>query len=201
MELLARVRSDFLLGMGRISAFWGFNKAMGQIYGLLYLSPQPMSLDAIAGELGMSKANVSLNGRALERWGLIRRLNQRNDRRDYYVAEVDFWKVVRDILRERDKKEFDQALNTVSSCLRSVRQEKEQHKDDEARFVEERLKNMQQFFNSLDTMARAVLALDEFHLPGLGKLGLDKRRRPGGDESAGVQLSRETSPSLPRGDN
>jgi len=174
---LTAVREDFLRGMGRISDFWGFNRAMGQIYGLLYLSPEPMSLDDIAGQLGMSKGNVSLNARALERWGLIRRFDYRNDRRDYYEAEVDFWKIVRGILQERDKKEFDQALSTVSTCLQNVTRDKSGTRDAEAEFVESRLRNMQQFFSSLDTVARAVLALDEFHLTALGRLGMGRKKR------------------------
>lgn len=176
---LTAAREDFLRAMGRISDFWGFNRAMGQIYGLLYLSPEPLSLDDISSQLSMSKGNVSLNARALERWGLIRRLDYRNDRRDYYEAEVDFWKIVRDILRERDKKEFDQALSTVSTCLQNVRGGKPASDDAEAAFVEARLENMQQFFNSLDAIARAVLALDELHLTALARLGARRKKRSG----------------------
>ena len=71
------VRDDFLLAMGRISDFWGFNKAMGLIYGILYLNSGPLSLDEIATSLNMSKGNVSLNVRSLERWGLIKKVSQR----------------------------------------------------------------------------------------------------------------------------
>jgi DNA-binding transcriptional regulator GbsR (MarR family) len=147
---------------------------MGQIYGLLYLSLEPLTLDEIAQQLGMSKGNVSLNIRSTERWGLIRRLNKRADRKDYYEAEIDFWKVIKDILRERDKKEFDRALQAVSESLASVSQFKSASPTGEAQFYEERLKHMQEFFNILDRIAQAVLALDSFRLSNLTKLDLEK---------------------------
>jgi DNA-binding transcriptional regulator GbsR (MarR family) len=175
---LTTVRDDFILAMGRISDFWGFNRAMGQIYAVLYLNPAPLSLDDIAVSLNMSKGNVSLNVRSLERWGLIKRINQKNDRKDYYEAELDFWKIVRDILRERDKKEFDQALATVSTCLENVRQNGAISSTAETKFLEDRFKHMKEFFNTLDTLAKAVLAFDNFHLSNLTRINLGGKGNP-----------------------
>src|SRR4030042_4242689 len=175
---LNTVRDDFLLAMGRISDFWGFNKAMGHIYAVLYLSPGPLSLDEIASSLNMSKGNVSLNVRSLERWGLIKRVSQRSDRKDYYEADSDFWRIARDIIRERDKKEFDQALATVSTCLENVRQNSATSPTVETQFLEDRFKHMKEFFSTLDTLAKAVLALDNFHLANLTQINLGGKRRP-----------------------
>jgi len=175
---LDTVRDDFLLAMGRISDFWGFNKAMGQIYAVLYLNPEPLSLDDIAKSLNMSKGNVSLNVRQLERWNLIKKVIQKSDRKDYYQAESDFWRIVRDIIRERDKKEFDQALATVSTCLENVRQNSATSPTVETQFLEDRFKHMKEFFNTLDTLAKAVLALDKFHLSNLSQIKLGKGKSP-----------------------
>jgi len=178
---LSAVREDFVLAMGRISSFWGFNKAMGQIYGVLYLNAGPLSLDDIAAALEMSKGNVSLNTRSLERWGLIRRVSQKSDRKDYYEAELDFWRIAKDILRERDKREFDQALAAVSRCLENVKRNDADDAKVESKFLEGRLANMKEFFDTLDTVARAFLALDKLHATNLAGLGLKlKRRRAAG---------------------
>jgi DNA-binding transcriptional regulator GbsR (MarR family) len=57
--------------MGKITAFWGFSKIMGQLYGLLYLTPKPLTLDEMAESISISKGNVSINIRALERWNMV----------------------------------------------------------------------------------------------------------------------------------
>jgi len=152
-----------------------FNKAMGQIYAVLYLNSEPLSLDDIAASLNMSKGNVSLNVRSLERWGLIKRVSQKSDRKDYYEAESDFWRIVRDIIRERDKKEFDQALATVSTCLENVKRNSAVSPTVETQFLEDRFEHMKEFFNTLDTLAKAVLALDKFHLTNLTRINLGGR--------------------------
>jgi DNA-binding transcriptional regulator GbsR (MarR family) len=45
---LEKARDNLIQEMGRLSSFAGFNRAMGQIYGLLYLSMEPVSLTEIA---------------------------------------------------------------------------------------------------------------------------------------------------------
>jgi len=145
---------------------------MGLIYGILYLNSGRLSLDEIATSLNMSKGNISLNVRSLERWGLIKKVSQRSDRKDYYEAESDFWRMARDIIRERDKKEFDQALATVATCLENIRQHKGTLPTAEAEFLEDRFKQMKEFFDTLDTLAKAVLALDKLHLTNLTHMKL-----------------------------
>ena len=39
---LTESREHFIQGMSRISNFWGFPRAMGAIYGAIYLSPEPV---------------------------------------------------------------------------------------------------------------------------------------------------------------
>ena len=175
---LERAKANLIQGVGRVSSFWGLNKAMGELYGLLYLSPQPMSLDEMAGAIGISKASVSIHMRALERIGMVRKVWAVGDRRDYYQAEVDFWEIAKGILRQREAREFDQALSSVTESLTMVQQAGPTHDNEQVQFYLDRLKHMQDFFKTLDTLVKAVLTLDELRLGSLARLG-----RLGGDES------------------
>ena len=58
-------QEHFIQGMSRISNFWGFPRAMGAIYGAIYLSPAPVSLDELVEQVGVSKGSVSTNVRQL----------------------------------------------------------------------------------------------------------------------------------------
>src|SRR5213083_1286457 len=122
MDELEEARDRLINGLGRISDFWGFGKIMGQLYGVLYLNAEALTLDQMAAELGVSKGNVSVNIRGLERLGMVHRSWRRGDRKDYYEAETDFWKIVRDIMKEREKREFDQALAVVALTQQTVRE-------------------------------------------------------------------------------
>ncbi len=49
---LQAARERFIQAMSQISYFWGFPKAMGAIYGAVYLSPEPISLDELVEQAG-----------------------------------------------------------------------------------------------------------------------------------------------------
>ena len=162
---------NFIQGVSRITNFWGFPKAMGAIYGAVYLSPAPLCLDDLVEQVGVTKGAVSTNVRQLERLGMIHKHVVIGDRKDYYSAETDFWKIVKGILREREKAEFDTALRSVSESLEIVHLTPLEGEDAQlAVFYEQRLKNMQTFFKTLDNIVATALALEELRLSTIGRM-------------------------------
>ncbi len=163
-------RENFIQGMSQISQFWGFPKAMGAIFGAIYLSPDPVSLDQLVEQVNVTKGAVSTNVRALERLGMVHRHIQIGERKDYYIAETDFWKIVRSVLNERQKSEFDLAIHSVDGSLQMVKSVIAD-KDDLAvvGFYQDRLQTIQTFFHSLDNLVAMVLALDELRIGTLEK--------------------------------
>jgi DNA-binding transcriptional regulator GbsR (MarR family) len=162
---IEKTRETFILGMSRISQFWGFPRAMGAIFGATYLSPQPISLDELVEQVNVTKGAVSVNVRTLERLGMIHQVVQIGDRKDYYTAETDFWKIVKGILREREKSEFDRALRSVSESMEML--ENSQLDPDEvdlAAFYWERLKNINSFFKAIDNLVALLMSLEDLRL-------------------------------------
>lgn len=168
---LLEARQTFIQGMSRISNFWGFPKAMGAIFGAVYLSPTPLSLDEIVEQVSVTKGSVSTNVRALERLGMVHKQIRLGDRKDYYEAEADFWTIIKGVLREREQSEFDLALRTVGDSLAMVKEAEPVDSDaDIAIFYQQRMENMQRFFNSLDNIVATLLALDNLRLNSVSKL-------------------------------
>jgi DNA-binding transcriptional regulator GbsR (MarR family) len=176
-DQLNQAKDNFIQGLSRISQFWGFPKAMGAIYGALYLSPAPLSLDDLVEQVGVTKGAVSTNVRSLERLGMAHLRVQIGERKDYYTAETDFWKIVRGILREREKTEFDHAIRTVGESLELVTTAHQDREDAElAAFYQQRLQAMESFFHTLDNLVATVLALDELRLGTIQKMfGREKK--------------------------
>lgn len=162
MEQLERARENFIQGVSRIANFWGFPKAMGAIFGAVYLSPNAITLDEIVDQVGVSKGAVSTNIRNLERLGIVHRQVKLGDRKDYYTAETDFWKIVKGILREREKNEFDLAIRSVGESLDIIKKEPLIDGDQEtAAFYTQRMESLKNFFDSLDNLVATFLALDD----------------------------------------
>lgn len=164
-------RDLFIQGMSRISQFWGFPRAMGAIYGAIYLSPDPVSLDELVLAAAVSKGAVSTHVRHLERLGMVHKHLVVGQRKDFYTAETDFWRIIKNILLEREKSEFNQALNSVTESLAALPEASEEagYKEGMA-FYQQRLDAMLTFFRSLDQLVALALALDNFRIGAIQRL-------------------------------
>ena len=161
-DQLTQAQTHFIQGMSRISSFWGFPKAMGAIYGAIYLSPNPLSLDEIVEQVGVTKGAVSTNVRQLERLSMVHKHLQVGDRKDYYTAETDFWKIVKGILREREKNEFDLAIRSVGESIQILESGLPEETDKETvAFCKSRMVELNKFFDSLDNLVATFLAVDD----------------------------------------
>jgi DNA-binding MarR family transcriptional regulator len=73
--------------IAELAALAGFGRTPAQIYALLLMSEEPLSLDDMAGALGLSKASVSVSVRELAGHGAVRKVWGRATRRDLWEAE------------------------------------------------------------------------------------------------------------------
>ncbi len=171
MSDLQTAHQHFVQGMSRISHFWGFPKAMGAIFGALYLAPEALSLDDLVAQVGVTKGAVSTNVRRLERLGMVHRQVRLGERKDYYTAETDFWRIIKGLLKEREKSEFDRALSTVGESLAMLASaDNGDGQPQLARHYQARLQKMQAFFHTLDNLVAMVVTLDELRVGSLQKL-------------------------------
>ena len=165
---LTTIKEDFTQGLSQISRFWGFPKGMGAIFAVLYLSPTALSLDEIVQETGLTKGAISTEIRALARMGLVHRSTKLGDRKDYYEAETDFYVAIRSILKERQNSEFDRAVRSVKETLETM--EENWVENEEWQFVYERVEALQEFFDAIDSLTKAVVRLERLGLMNVQKI-------------------------------
>jgi len=167
-QSLTKIKQDFTEGLSQISRFWGFPKGMGAIFAVLYLAPTALSLDEIVTETGLTKGAISTEVRALARIGLVHRSSKLGDRKDYYEAEADFYASIRSILKERQNSEFDRAVRSVKDTL--TKMDENWVDNDEWKFVYARVQALQEFFDAIDSLSRAVIKLDKLGLSNVTKI-------------------------------
>jgi DNA-binding transcriptional regulator GbsR (MarR family) len=120
--ILQAVNDSMLEGLGQLADYFGYNRVIGKMYGALLLSPQPMSLDDLVDHLSVSKASVSMNMRMLENLGIVREVWVRGDRRKFYEAESDFWKILTNVLGARELRDVNQALEVLEGNIQGLRE-------------------------------------------------------------------------------
>lgn len=147
---LKKVRDSFIESVGQLSASLGLSRVAGQLYALLYLNNGPPSLDDMVRILKISKGNVSVNIRELERWGAVRKVWVKGSRKDHYEAELDVLKVASNRLKEGLKRRMDDAIGTVNKTTEFINDGNEKLSPADkkiAKIYRERLNNVKELHN------------------------------------------------------
>jgi len=173
-DRLTQAGEALTAALGRQSAFWGLGRTAGEMYAVLYLSAEPLALQEVARRLRVTKGNVSIAIRQLERLGMARRHWRTGDRRVFFEAETHFWKIAHAVLAQRQKPEFDQSFVLVEESARLAGQAEPSA---EKEFVLARLAALQELYELLDRVAQIALALGPDQLKSmvemLGKFRLE----------------------------
>lgn len=112
---LQEAKKQFISAWGSFGSNWGINRTMAQIHALLLVSHEPICADDVMAELNISRGNVNMNLRELINWGLVDRVILTGERKEFFTAEKDIWKVARTIVRERKKRELEPMLKFLKS--------------------------------------------------------------------------------------
>ena len=156
---LKAARENFIQALSDISHLGGFSQELGAIFGTIYLSPQPISGDELRKQSGFSQEMINHCLLRLERLGMVFRRAQAGDDQDFYVAETDFWQIVRTLLGEREKSTFDQAVRSMGESTTMLAKAAPEEAE-LAQFYQERIQAVQRFLVRLDKLVTAVLALE-----------------------------------------
>lgn len=153
---LDETRDRFITQWGALGTQWGINRTMAMIHALLLVSPEPLATDTVMDRLQVSRGNANTNLRELTGWGLIRVVLYKGDRRDYYEAEKDPWKMFCIIARERKRRETEPALLLLRQCVA----DSENLPGTEARELHQRLADLSEFVALANTIMDKVASAE-----------------------------------------
>ena len=154
---LSEAKQQFISSWGAFGTQWGINRTMAQIHALLLVSPDPITQDEIMDQLSISRGNVNMNIRDLISWSLVERIIVAGERREYFSAEKDIWKVATQIIKERKKRELDPMLKLLAQ-LENVEGDK---KDKETKQFVEMIASIKKLGMSADKMLDATIRAEE----------------------------------------
>jgi len=162
---LGDLGARFVLHWGEMGARWGVSRTVAQIHALLFYLGRPMHAEEIAAILQVARSNVSTSLRELQNWNLIKITHLAGDRRDHFESVPDPWELLRILVRERRKREFDP---TVAFLRGSVESREFAREDPQA---QRRLRETLAMMESLSAWTDEMLALETAAVKRLLKLG------------------------------
>jgi DNA-binding transcriptional regulator GbsR (MarR family) len=117
----------------------GLPKSLGEIYGMLFASPRPLTMQNLIERLGISKGSASQGLKMLRTLGAVREVEFQNDRKTYFEADLELKKLVGGFIRE----EIRPHLKSGQEKLTKLERELSVIDDPDLRkFYEERIKHL-----------------------------------------------------------
>ena len=148
-------REKFIQTWGTLGSNWGINRTMAQIHALLLISNQSLTTEEIMAELTISRGNANMNIRALMDWGLVFKELKAGERKEYFYAEQDMWKVAMQVMKERRKRELEPLVGVMDD-LKATEGETQ-----DAQHFRELIKGLDSVILKADRTIEMVIKADE----------------------------------------
>ena len=121
LEIVAQGQERFIALWGDMGARWGVPRSMTELHAMLYIVGESMNTDEIMKKLSISRGNASMTLRTLLEWGIVTRTHKRDDRKDYYTAEQDVWKLFSTVARARKRRELEPLASTLQALANTLK--------------------------------------------------------------------------------
>lgn len=92
-------------------------KSIGQIYGLMFVSAEPLAMDDVIDRLELSKGSVSQGLATLKGLGAIIPVTVPGDRREHHYADLEISRIIRHFLEERLEPRLSNGEERLSTML------------------------------------------------------------------------------------
>lgn len=119
-EKLERARARFIDSMAQNMNLYGITPSVGRLYGLLYYSEEPMTLDCMKDELGMSKTSMSTSVRQLQELNMVEKVWKKGTRKDLYQSVDDWYETFSDLFSIKWRAGITLNMTTIDKCLHEI---------------------------------------------------------------------------------
>ncbi len=92
----------------------GLPRSIGEIYGLLFISSNALSLDDLVQKLHISKGSASQGLRMLKSLGAVREAGDTAERRTYYEPAVDLKRLAGGFIREQIRPHLESGKTKIT---------------------------------------------------------------------------------------
>ena len=154
---LSEAKQQFIQSWGVLGSQWGINRTMAQVHSLLLVAPKPLSTDDIMDELSISRGNANMNIRDLLEWNLVEKIIIPGDRKEYFSAEKDIWKVATHIMYQRKKRELDPMVKVLNQ-LSDIEGDK---RNPEVKAFSETVENLKKFAGQAEKTMDVLIKAEE----------------------------------------
>lgn len=114
---------------------FGLPRSIGQIYGVLFVSVEPLTMDVVLNRLGISKGSVSQGLSLLKSLGAVTSHLVPHDRREHFKADLNVSRIITHFFENRVQPRLENGESRLSSMLELAKRLPADAKDEDAALV------------------------------------------------------------------
>lgn len=123
----------------RIAGVLSLPRSVGELYGVLFISPDPMCMDDLMRKLKISKGSTSQGLKILRSFGAVNPVYVAGDRRDFFTAEAELRKIVAGFVKEQVHPHLENGKERMARIESFLTEETPEQKE----FIAERIERLQ----------------------------------------------------------
>ena len=123
----------------RIAGVLSLPRSVGELYGVLFISPEPMCIDDLMLKLKISKGSTSQGLKILRSFGAVNPVYVAGDRRDFFAAEAELRKIVSGFVNEQIRPHLENGKARMARIEGLIDKEEAGRKE----FIAERIDRLQ----------------------------------------------------------
>lgn len=168
-ETVEKARERIIETIAQNIHLYGLTPSAGRQFGMMYFHNEPLTLDDMTEELGMSKTSMSTSVRALADLKLVERAWKRGVRKDLYQVKDDWYQSFIDLFSIKWRRSISLHLVAVRKSLSELEKlQAEEGLDEQLKETLavdiEKLEYMRDYFEWLDRLVDAFEDHDIFNL-------------------------------------
>lgn len=140
---------------------YGVTSSVGRLYATLYFQHEPMTLDGMKDKLGMSKPSMSTSVRKLQDINIVQKVWQKGTRKDYFVAEKDYFQYFKKFFSKKWEREANMFLDSIDYAQKQLAEilnqpEVEEHLQQKAQLDYDQLEEARKYYHWLQRLIRFI---------------------------------------------
>lgn len=150
---LSELEIEFIELFVRMAQLLGLPKSIGQIYGLIYLSSEPLNLEDVMQRLEISKGSASQGLKFLRSAGAVEIVSVPNRRSDHYLAETSLRSLVSGFVREQIEPHMEHGLDRLQRLKELAESEAPERRE----VLDERIARLEKWHRKGSTLLPILL--------------------------------------------
>lgn len=122
IDKLEKARERVIDAIAQNMNLYGVTPSVGRLWGLMYFHDDPMTLDEMKQELGMSKTSMSTSVRNLMELKMVDKVWKKGIRKDLYQVEEDWYQTFIDFFTIKWRNGISMNVSAIQKSLNELQE-------------------------------------------------------------------------------